>query len=118
CDINETIYTDLSAPISSLPPESHNISQDNNVYDYFLSDKSYQIYTNINHTDIIVPNTYKQAMLSKDRDKWIEAMSKEIRSLSEKRTWDLVKTPPNTDIIGSRWVFSVKVNPSHNITFK
>lgn len=36
------------------------------------------------------PLTYKEAMASRDKDKWLKAMNEEIDSLLKNRTWSLV----------------------------
>ena len=52
--------------------------------------------------------TYSEAIMSKDRSKWEEAMNEEISSLAENNVWKLVSLPPNCKAIDSRWVFRVK----------
>ncbi|KAE8700517.1 hypothetical protein F3Y22_tig00110556pilonHSYRG00215 [Hibiscus syriacus] len=47
------------------------------------------------------PNNYKEALKSKERDKWAKAMDEEIASLMKNKTWDLVDRPKNQRVVGS-----------------
>ncbi|GKV12002.1 hypothetical protein SLEP1_g23208 [Rubroshorea leprosula] len=46
---------------------------------------------------------------------WKEAMDFELSALLENDTWDMVPCPSNVSIIGSRWVFSVKLKADDSI---
>ncbi|KAK2985225.1 hypothetical protein RJ640_009328 [Escallonia rubra] len=61
---------------------------------------------------IDVPTSYQQAAIVPC---WKEAMDAEINALLMNDTWDLVPSPPNASIIGSRWVFSVKLKSDGSI---
>lgn len=39
----------------------------------------------------------------------MEAMESEIQALQGNDTWDLVSPTPNASIIGSKWVYSIKL---------
>ena len=54
-----------------------------------------------------VPGTYKAAMKSNDREIWQEAMDRELASLRDHKTYDLVEPPNNVGILPGRWVFSL-----------
>ena len=54
------------------------------------------------------PMTYSEAMSSKNRKQWQEAMQDEMLSLEENNTWKLVNLPPGCKAIDNRWVFHVK----------
>ena len=56
------------------------------------------------------PETYKQAMNSKDASKWLEAMKSEMQSMKTNQTWDLVKLPPGRKLVDCRWTFKIKPN--------
>ena len=62
----------------------------------------------------IEPKNWKQALLSSDSDKWIEAAKAEIDSLKKNKTWVVVKKPLEKSIIGSRWVFKLKYDGNNN----
>ena len=47
-------------------------------------------------------------MSSNDSESWIKAMDKEIESLNENKTWELVERIPNEKVIDVKWVYSKK----------
>ncbi|KAG5666425.1 hypothetical protein PVAND_014454 [Polypedilum vanderplanki] len=61
------------------------------------------------------PRTYKQAIQSEDKDKWIAAMDQEIKSLCDNDAWCLVDLPVGRKAVGSKWVFKRKENQDGNI---
>ena len=54
------------------------------------------------------PENYKEAMTSPNTEKWKSACTKEYNTLMGYHTWTLIERPPNTNIVGSRWMFQVK----------
>ena len=38
-------------------------------------------------------------------------MDEEIKALNANHTWDFVSLPSNTSVIGSKWVYTIKVKP-------
>ena len=46
-----------------------------------------------------------KALESSDKEKWLEAMAKEIKSLDGNKVWFLTELPE----VGSKWVFKVKI---------
>lgn len=54
------------------------------------------------------PLTYKQAMASEHAAEWQQAMTEEISSLIEQRTWEIVPVPPGVTPIPVKWVYKVK----------
>ena len=46
---------------------------------------------------------------------WKAAMDAEIQSLSQHKTWELVDLPSGKKMIGSRWLFKVKLNADGSI---
>ena len=55
-----------------------------------------------------LPETFAEAMAHTDEPKWQKATDKEINSLLDNGTWELVQLPPGKKAIGSRWVFRIK----------
>lgn len=56
------------------------------------------------------PKTYNDAMKRDDKEEWKTAMRKEMRSLTDNGTWDLVELPSGRTAIGCRWVYKIKTN--------
>ena len=54
------------------------------------------------------PMSYKEAVTSKDKDKWLSAMKEEIQSLYKNNTWKLVDRPSDQKIVGCKWIFKRK----------
>ena len=65
-----------------------------------------------------VPNTYTEAIGSKDSREWKEAMDEEMNSLYENKTFDVVPLPHNKKSVGGRWIYSVKEGPGDMNIFK
>ena len=59
--------------------------------------------------DLESPSTYKAAMRDDKSKDWQGAMMKEMKSLNSNKVWDLVPLPAGRKIIGSKWVYKVKV---------
>lgn len=56
------------------------------------------------------PSTFKEAMDSPDKHKWLEAIQSEMTSLNVNETWDLVDLPKGRKPLPCKWVFKVKMN--------
>ena len=54
------------------------------------------------------PKSYFEAVTSKERDRWIAAMNKEIQSLHKNKTWRLVDRPSNQKVVDCKWTFKKK----------
>lgn len=61
------------------------------------------------------PTSYKEALSSPDKDKWLDAMLSEISSLNENETWELVKLPKGRKALPSKWVYKIKMNPDGTV---
>lgn len=62
------------------------------------------------------PVTYKEAMVSDDKEHWQDAINEELNSMQKNVVWDIVDRPSVSEngekpnIIDSRWVFRIKQN--------
>lgn len=54
------------------------------------------------------PNSWKEAMMDPDSDKWTEAAQDEMSSLEANETWDLIERPKGQKTIDCRWIFKKK----------
>jgi Reverse transcriptase (RNA-dependent DNA polymerase) len=61
------------------------------------------------------PTSFKEAMCGPEAGKWKEAMDKEIASIRENNTYQLVEMPLGTKAIGCKWVFRKKFNKDGTI---
>lgn len=61
------------------------------------------------------PQTIAEALGSENSDKWKEAMVREYESLMKNQTWTLVDRPKGKNIIGCKWVFSLKRKPDGSV---
>jgi transposase InsO family protein len=64
------------------------------------------------------PRSYREAMERPDASEWSDACEREIDQLNKTGTWTLVERPPNTNIVGNKWVLKVKVMPNGSIKHK
>lgn len=86
-----------------------------------FTDDSVQSVTLCKADKITEPKTYKEAMVSKNKDDWIVAINNEFLSQEKNKTWSLVNKdtlPEKTPILRSRWVFKCKNEPINTIKFK
>jgi len=58
--------------------------------------------------EINEPETYEDAIQSRESAYWQEAMNREINSLKENQTWKLCDLPAESKVIPSKWVYTVK----------
>ena len=56
------------------------------------------------------PKTLREARKRPDAGKWLAAAQEEMDSLMEHETWSLTKLPPGRKIVGSKYVFKVKLD--------
>ena len=56
------------------------------------------------------PNSYKDAVESKDSAKWQAAMQAEYDSLQSMGTWSLVEPPSHRKALDNRWVYAIKTD--------
>ena len=54
------------------------------------------------------PKSWKEAMTSTDKEKWVVAMEKEMESLHANEVWDLVELSKDRKAVGSKWVYKTK----------
>lgn len=64
---------------------------------------------------IVEPKTYEEVLQDKNKNDWVEAMQDEINSMNINETWELVPAPIDKNIIGSKWLFKIKMNERNEI---
>ena len=55
------------------------------------------------------PLTYTEAIMSRDSNKWLEAMKSEMDSLYSNQVWTLVDAPEGVTLIGCKWIYKKKI---------
>ena len=59
-------------------------------------------------TDDGEPECFEEALESEEKQKWLDAMQYEMKSLHANHTYDLVKLPKGKRALENRWIFKVK----------
>lgn len=72
----------------------------------------YNLTVNLQSDPHWIPTTWQQAM---KHPKWRAAMLAEFNSTVQNRTWDLVSVTEHMNIVGCRWIFTIKYNPDGTI---
>ena len=100
--------------VRKLPPRSRNLPKHLNDYACSNIDFCYKVMN--------VPKTYKEALETSYTNEWKKAMNKEMDSLIENNTFNVVSLPANKNPVGGggggRWVYSIKSDPGGNTMHK
>ncbi|CAH9067875.1 unnamed protein product [Cuscuta epithymum] len=86
-------------------------------YAFIVHDTSMFAFSVFESLELNEPKTYREALGSKESQKWISAMKSEMDSLRVNQTWTLVPRPPNCSVVECKWLFKVKEEPS-DVRFK
>jgi hypothetical protein len=57
-----------------------------------------------------IPVSYKQAVDAPDANRWQEAMNIEMKALTDNETFELVPHPKDRQVVGAKWLYTVKEN--------
>ncbi|OAE35979.1 hypothetical protein AXG93_93s1180 [Marchantia polymorpha subsp. ruderalis] len=58
------------------------------------------------------PSSYREAQASVNKLEWNVAMEREMQSLIDNKTWELVELPKDHTVIDSKWLYKLKDNPA------
>ncbi|MBW0462470.1 hypothetical protein O181_002185 [Austropuccinia psidii MF-1] len=61
------------------------------------------------------PSTYKQALQSPNKDLWLLAIDKELKTMEDLNVWEVVPITAETKLIGTTWVFKTKRNAKNEV---
>ena len=64
------------------------------------------------YVSLIEPKNLKEALSDPD---WISAMQEELNQFERTRVWNLVPKPQNRTVVGTRWVFTNKLDEQGQI---
>lgn len=64
------------------------------------------------------PNSIEEALASKEKCKWQEAINSEFSSIEENLTWIVVEKPEKCNLIKTKWVFKKKKEHDDTIRYK
>jgi hypothetical protein len=62
------------------------------------------------------PETYEDVLNSPDKDEWMAAMEREMKSITNAQTWTLTDLPEGRKPVKCRWVFRKKYDSKGNVT--
>jgi hypothetical protein len=65
-----------------------------------------------------VPKSYQDALTFLDKDLWLEAHQKEMDSLEECAVFDIIKRPPNANVLANFLIWTIKQNPDGTKKYK
>lgn len=86
--------------------EEENFYQENQDYDIEEDIEGNEV--GISNISNSIPKTYKQAMISKDSDKWKAAMDEEICSFKDHQVMEVVNKESAGKPLKGRWIFTKK----------
>ena len=64
----------------------------------------------------VEPSTHRQAMNGQEREEWLEAESKEFKSLRDDNVFTECKLPPGRRTVRTKWVCKIKCDKNGNIS--
>jgi hypothetical protein len=70
--------------------------------------KDYVVYISEDVRKMDDPASYKEAMMSENSKKWLEAMEDELSSMSSNGVWDLVEIPDGAKNVACKWLYKTK----------
>ena len=119
--INDTSFSDILSDKNDNENLSVDIINDGNNEETQIRDNlQYALLARVNND----PITFDEAMNSRDKIFWQEAIKDELNSLNKNKVWKIVKRPYKTidgkrpNIIDSKWVFKRKLDKDGNTKFK
>ncbi|MBW0550935.1 hypothetical protein O181_090650 [Austropuccinia psidii MF-1] len=59
---------------------------------------------------IEIPSTYKNALKSKYKDLWKQAINKELDNMNQLKVWEIVDLEEDYKLVGTTWIFRIKTD--------
>lgn len=96
-NVNDT----LDDMTKTRPKRTVNVPVRFNDYEMYAANEAISFVENI-------PTNYDDLEHRKDKNKWVEAMDREIKFIDDNETWEAVPTPKNTKLLDTKWVYTIK----------
>ncbi len=61
------------------------------------------------------PSSLKEALESSDKELWLDAMAKELKSLDDNKVWTLTELSTDRTPVGSKWLFKVMIGADGSV---
>ena len=103
------IVTEVPSSATSAESEVRRSARERRPLDF------YSTHVNMASEASNEPASMKEAIESPDKEKWTDAIQKEMDSLYENEVWDLVKLPKDRNAVGSKRVFKQKVGSNGQV---
>ena len=113
-DKNQTQATDIDNGTKTKSGKGARTKMKPKYLEDYVLDRPNEQIENINILHYVyglnleLPDTYEQAMKSKDAIKWERAMLTEMEALKENDTYELTNLPAGRKVVGGKWVYTVK----------
>ena len=98
---------------------SHEAPHDSTTRAAALTEYVMSIASGVGLLEKETPQSYSEALKSKDAAKWQAAMEKEISSCEKHHTWKVIdrsSLPENANVIPVKWVYKMKTDSSGRVT--
>jgi len=118
---DQQLGDDLDVPVDD-DEEEHDMSQDENLGNALEPPQAqlrrsnrqrkpstrYSFDEYVTLTDGGEPECYQEAIENEEKQKWLDAMQDEMKSLHDNHTVDLVKLPKGKKALENRWIYKLK----------
>lgn len=106
-----------SQRINSSPSTS---STDFQLEGEISKDIENQINLLVSDTKYIIPNTFKQVLISQQKNQWLKACQAELKAMKDLNVYQVINKSSlkGTPVIRGRWVFNVKKEADNSERFK
>ncbi|GBN63614.1 hypothetical protein AVEN_143939-1 [Araneus ventricosus] len=94
-------------PDTSLSSDSGSRSEESSNSDEVYETLEYECYNSE------LPRTLEDTQRSKEKENWDIAMKEELKIMETHRVWELVNSPADETIIGSKWDYNIKFDDSN-----
>jgi len=115
---SERLDNELRESESSEDQESQEIrrsTRERKVPERLTSSKLGELHLAECHLMVEEPKEYKEAIKSENKEKWMEAMNDEIKSIEKNDTWYLCDLPQGFKPLNLKWVYKVKTKANGEI---